>query len=195
VLEELFGLSDDDGPYVYLSDGGHFENLGLYEMVRRRCRFMLICDAGCDPQCTLEDLGNAVRKIWIDLGVGVVFERVDVAARREPPADGVYCALGRIRYPEAGAPEGVLVYVKPGFHGSEPPDIRSYAALHRTFPHEGTGDQWFSESQMESYRGLGSHILEAMCGDGGDDTDTPLSLEDFIERICRYLERTRPQPG
>ncbi len=195
VLEELLGLTDDDGPYVYLSDGGHFENLGLYEMVRRRCRFILISDAGCDPECTLEDLGNAVRKIWIDLGVRVAFERVDVAARREPPADGAYAALGRIRYPEEGAREGILVYVKPGFHGSEPPDIRSYAALHQAFPHEGTSDQWFSESQMESYRGLGSHILETMCGIHDDDKDADLSLEDFIERVCRYLERTRPPPA
>ncbi|HEY1259775.1 MAG TPA: patatin-like phospholipase family protein [Stellaceae bacterium] len=194
VLEELLGLTDDQGPYVYLSDGGHFENLGLYEMVRRRCGFILISDAGSDPKCTLEDLGNAVRKIWIDLGVRVAFERVDVAARREPPADGVYCALGRILYPEQGARDGLLVYVKPGFHGSEPPDIRSYAALHQEFPHEGTGDQWFSESQMESYRGLGAHILEAMCGLGDDDAAAALSLEEFIERVCRYLERTRPQP-
>lgn len=195
VIEELCGLTDDDGRYVYLSDGGHFENLGLYEMVRRRCRFILISDAGCDPECTLEDLGNAVRKIWIDLGVRVAFERVDVAARREPPADGAYAALGRIRYPEEGAREGILVYVKPGFHGSEPPDIRSYAALHQLFPHEGTSDQWFSELQMESYRGLGSHILETMCGIHDDEKDAALSLEDFIERVCRYLERTRPPPA
>jgi hypothetical protein len=195
VLDELFGRTHDQGPYVYLSDGGHFENLGLYEMVQRRCRFILISDAGSDPKCTLEDLGNAVRKIWIDLGIGVEFERIDVAARREPPADGVYCALGRIRYPEDGAKEGILVYVKPGFHGSEPPDIRSYAALHQAFPHEGTGDQWFSESQMESYRGLGSHILETMCDTGGEEEpDAPLSLAELIDRIRHYLERTRPRP-
>jgi hypothetical protein len=196
VLDELFGRTHDQGPYVYLSDGGHFENLGLYEMVQRRCRFILISDAGSDPKCTLEDLGNAVRKIWIDLGVGVEFERIDVAARREPPADGVYCALGRIRYPEDGAREGLLVYVKPGFHGSEPPDIRSYAALHQAFPHESTGDQWFSESQMESYRGLGSHILETMCDTGGEEEkDAPLSLAELIDRVRRYLERTRPRPA
>ncbi len=195
VLEELLGQTNDDGPYIYLSDGGHFENLGLYEMVRRRCRFILISDAGSDPKCTLEDLGNAVRKIWIDLGVRIAFERIDVAARREPPLDGAYCALGRIDYPEAGARRGVLVYVKPGFHGSEPPDIRSYAALHQAFPHEGTGDQWFSESQMESYRGLGGHIIERMCGTSGEEGNEPLSLDDFIDRVRRYLESTRPRPA
>ena len=121
VLEELLGQTDDEGPYVYLSDGGHFENLGLYEMVQRRCRFILISDAGSDPQCTLEDLGNAVRKIWIDLGVGVEFERIDVAARREPPADGAYCALGRIHYPEEGAKEGTSSTSSPGFTAASRP--------------------------------------------------------------------------
>jgi hypothetical protein len=193
IIAEFLSQTDDEGPYVYLSDGGHFENLGLYEMARRRCRFILISDAGSDPACTLEDLGNAVRKIWIDLGVTLQFERIDIAARAQPPADGVYCALGRIRYPEKDAPRGTLVYVKPGFHGTEPPDIRSYAALHATFPHESTGDQWFSESQMESYRGLGSHIIETMCGVAAQPGED-LSLEAFIGSVQRYLARTRPKP-
>src|SRR5262249_28272278 len=64
LVEETFGLTTDERRYVYLSDGGHFENLGLYEMVRRRCRYIVAVDAGCDPDYTFEDLGNAVRKIW-----------------------------------------------------------------------------------------------------------------------------------
>ena len=166
VLDELAGRTTDSGNYIYLSDGGHFDNLGLYEMVRRRCRFILVSDAGSDPAGAFEDLGNAVRKIWIDLGVRIEFDRLDVKPRQKPPVDGVYCALGRIRYPEAPEDDeaGTLIYVKPGFHGSEPPDIRAYAALHDKFPHESTADQWFSESQMESYRGLGSHIIGKMCG-------------------------------
>ena len=165
VLDELAGRTTDTGNYIYLSDGGHFDNLGLYEMVRRRCRFILVSDAGSDPAGAFEDLGNAVRKIWIDLGVRIEFDRIDVEPRQKPPVDGVYCALGRIRYPEAPETKaGTLIYVKPGFHGSEPPDIRAYAALHEEFPHESTADQWFSEFQMESYRGLGSHIIGKMCG-------------------------------
>lgn len=46
ILAELFGLTDDTSPYVYLSDGGHFENLGLYEMIRRRCKWIVVVDAG-----------------------------------------------------------------------------------------------------------------------------------------------------
>jgi hypothetical protein len=199
VLDELAGRTTDTGRYVYLSDGGHFENLGLYEMVRRRCHFILVSDAGSDPAGALEDLGNAVRKIWIDLGVRIAFDRLDLMPRRDPPVDGAYCALGRIGYPEEGAKEGTLVYVKPGYHGSEPADIRAYAALHREFPHESTSDQWFSESQMESYRALGSHIVDKMCcGDGEDalpprgQQGLPLEIDQFVCSVRQYLESTRP---
>ena len=70
-FSELLGMTSDTNKYVYLSDGGHFENLALYEMVRRRCRFIVVSDAGCDPDFEFEDLGNAVRKIEIDLGVPI----------------------------------------------------------------------------------------------------------------------------
>ena len=82
VLDELAGRTTDTGHYIYLSDGGHFDNLGLYEMVRRRCRFILVSDAGSDPAGAFEDLGNAVRKIWIDLGVRIEFDRLDVKPRQ-----------------------------------------------------------------------------------------------------------------
>ena len=82
LIEEAFGQTTDDRPYVYLSDGGHFEDLGLYEMVRRRCRFIIVVDAGGDPHFQFADLGNAVRKISIDLGVRIRFE--DLPVNGEP---------------------------------------------------------------------------------------------------------------
>ena len=196
VLDELAGRTTDTGDYIYLSDGGHFDNLGLYEMVRRRCRFILVSDAGSDPAGAFEDLGNAVRKIWIDLGVRIEFDRLDVKPRQNPPVDGVYCALGWIRYPEAPEEAGTLIYVKPGFHGSEPPDIRAYAALHEQFPHESTADQWFSESQMESYRGLGSLIIGKLCGSletARTASSGRLDIEALAYSVTCYLESTRPQ--
>ena len=38
LLAELFAHATDSDRYVYLSDGGHFENLGIYELIRRRVR-------------------------------------------------------------------------------------------------------------------------------------------------------------
>ena len=169
ALKELAGTTTDEGPWIYLSDGGHFENLGLYEMVRRRCRFIVVSDAGCDPQCTFEDLGNAVRKIYIDFGVSINFKKLDIRARQIPPATaaaGVRFAIGNIFYPGSERP-GWLLYIKPTYHGTtEGVDVRSYAADHPAFPHESTTDQWFSESQLEAYRALGAHIIEEICNGG-----------------------------
>jgi len=200
VLRELFGLTTDDGKYVYLSDGGHFENLGLYEMVRRRCRFVLISDAGQDPRSHFEDLGNAVRKIWIDFGVRIEFDALRIEARATPPRPGVDCAIARIRYPEAGARQGLLVYIKPGFHGLESPDIRSYANLHPEFPHESTANQWFTESQMEAYRALGVETMDLICRGGQQrgsriEASAQLSFGQFVNRVRTYIKSVgHPEP-
>src|SRR5262249_3875394 len=73
LFRELVGLSSDQDKAVYLSDGGHFENLGLYEMVRRRCRHIVVVDAGADPNAEFGDLGNAVHKIRVDHNIAIVF--------------------------------------------------------------------------------------------------------------------------
>ena len=197
LVNETLGLTTDESPYVYLSDGGHFENLGLYEMVRRRCRYIVAVDAGCDPDFAFEDLGNAVRKIYIDLGVRVTFEGLEKLKNRpgQTQADGgnrptggksaiankqsddmdsgddkiPYHAMGVIHYQDAdGAKsengtiiDGLIIYIKPAIHfsGVEGAGVRSYATANETFPHETTGDQFFSESQFESYRSLGLDIM------------------------------------
>ena len=107
------------------------------------CRCIVVSDAGCDPDCAFEDLGNAVRKIYIDFGISIDFKTLDIAARKNPAVPGFYCAVGSIHYPEAGEP-GWLLYIKPGYQGVEPADIRSYALANQTFPHETTADQWFT---------------------------------------------------
>lgn len=84
LVEETFGLTTDEKPWVYLSDGGHFENLGIYEMVRRRNRFIMVVDGGCDPHYKFEDLGNAIRKIYIDLGVRIYMNDLDKLRNRPP---------------------------------------------------------------------------------------------------------------
>src|SRR6202034_890589 len=86
LIEEAFGQTTDNRPYVYLSDGGHFEDLGLYEMVRRRCRFIVVVDAGEDAHLALTDLGNAIRKIYIDLGIRIDFTGLQDLRNRPPPA-------------------------------------------------------------------------------------------------------------
>jgi hypothetical protein len=204
LAQEAFGLTTDDNPYVYLSDGGHFENLGLYEMVRRRCRFIVAIDAGCDPGFTFADLGNAVRKIYIDLGIRVRFDGLSAISNHPPvtalsqldpdPAKEVrrsipYSAIGTIDYASAdgteeGCANGYILYVKPAYHGTEGAGIRSYAAANPTFPHESTGDQWFTESQFESYRSLGLDIMSSVLRGGEEDFDRR-TLEQILAGLAR----------
>jgi hypothetical protein len=164
LLNEMFGQTTDERKYVYLSDGGHFENLGLYEMVRRRCRLIVVSDAGCDRNFGFEDLGNAVRKISLDLGVDITINRLEKLKPRgqDTDPDAPYCAIGEIDYPSTNGngARGVLIYVKSGYHGIESAAVRAYAIAHPDFPHETTGDQFFSESQFESYRTLGFEIVD-----------------------------------
>jgi len=221
---EMFGQTTDRREYVYMSDGGHFENLGLYEMVRRRCRWIVVSDAGCDPNYGFEDLGNAVRKIAIDLGVYISFgELRDLKARSKDniPITGAYYAIGVIDYQtapernvengkpksagdrkgEGGVENGYILYIKPGYHGTESPGIVAYATANATFPHETTGDQFFSESQFESYRTLGFEIMDGVLREATDiitkraEADesltaelrklSPASLRDLIKALAQ----------
>jgi hypothetical protein len=171
IVEEALGLTNDENPYIYLSDGGHFENLGLYEMILRRCKYIVVSDAGQDSAYAFEDLGNAIRKIRIDLGVEITMGEVQMYPRNSQKK-GIYFAIGKIDYSAVDKPlaqedgaslyEGVLIYVKPAFYGDEPMDVFNYAQSSITFPHETTADQFFSESQFESYRSLGLYIADKM---------------------------------
>jgi hypothetical protein len=197
ALRELAGDTTDDSQWIYLSDGGHFENLGLYEMVRRRCRTIVVSDAGCDPTSSFEDLGNAVRKIYIDFGVSIEFEKLEIQARQCPPVPGLRFAVGSIKYPGSSR-LGWLLYLKPTYQGTERADVRSYATGHPTFPHESTTDQWFSESQLESYRALGAGITEYICSGGaGVDagvTPEPLCLEGLKRVVADLSSKHFPAP-
>jgi hypothetical protein len=171
IVDEMFGLTTDVSPYIYLSDGGHFENLGLYEMVLRRCRFIVVSDAGADPNATFQDLGNAVRKIRVDLGIPIEFlDGVHIFPRDKTPDSetGSYWALGRIKYSavdtgsDDAETDGLLIYLKPAMYGREPSDVIQYSRTSETFPHEPTSDQFFSESQFESYRALGEYVVREL---------------------------------
>ncbi len=166
LVREAFGLTNNSSEWVYLSDGGHFENLALYEMVRRRCRYVVVLDGGSDPEFSHGDLANALRKIRIDLKIPIDFDEASFHALREKNARW---ALARIRYRvvDACGEDGYLIYVKPMIRGNEPPDVASYYSDHGDFPHETTANQFFNESQTESYRALGLHTISEMC-DGWD---------------------------
>jgi hypothetical protein len=171
LLKEALGKTDSTSNWIELTDGAHFENLGLYEMVLRRCRRIIVVDVGADPEYQFEDLGNALRKIEIDLGIPIRFER-QPNMEKERSLNSLYCAVAKIdyecadRFADPNVAYGELVYIKASLRGDEPPDIRQYAATHSTFPHETTANQFFNESQFESYRHLGSLVVDQIVEKG-----------------------------
>ena len=130
-------------------------------MVLRRCHYILVSDAGCDEKMEFQDLGNAIRKIRIDLGIDIDIT-VEPLRLSDQHRSGVHYAVGAIRYSrvDPDAPDGILIYLRPSLSGDEPVDVLEYAAHHDQFPHEPTSDQFFDESQFESYRRLGEHVAE-----------------------------------
>ncbi len=192
-FDEAAGLTTSTNPWVYLSDGGHFENLGLYEMVLRRCHHIVISDAGCDPNYAYEDLANAIRKIRIDLGISIEFTPPSMpmspSQRPDDRYSGRHCALGTIQYSDVDGPDapfGTIVYIKPSLNGNEPADLQHYATSHKPFPHQPTSDQFFSESQFESYRALGRHIIdEILTSPDGQAKD--YTFDGFIEAARWYM--------
>ena len=167
-------------------------------MVRRRCRFIVAVDAGCDPKFAFEDLGNAVRKIFIDLGIRITFDGLDKLknhpTEQEKAAAGnkiPYHAIGTIHYREADGgdcEDGQILYIKPAYHGTEGAGVRSYASAHPEFPHESTGDQWFTEAQFESYRSLGLDIVNDILPDRVMSSDD-WSLDGTLARLTPSLRR------
>jgi hypothetical protein len=164
LIDEALGLTNDRNAWVNLSDGGHFENLGLYEMVLRRCRAIVVVDGSADPSFHFDDLGNAIRKIRIDLGIPIEF-RNGIPITQEIQPDSRHIGLGKIVYSAvdgADVEDGDLIYIKASLNGNESRDVLNYADQNPLFPQQATSNQWFDESQFESYRRLGCHVIEEM---------------------------------
>jgi hypothetical protein len=190
MIDEAFGKTDEDKSYVYLSDGGHFENLGLYEMVLRRCHTIFVIDASSDPDRKFENLGNAIRRIRVDLGVPIeILDIVNYPEKQDAPK--TYCAIGDIRYKQVdgaeGVADGVLIYIKPMLTGREPTDVFNYAKANLKFPHESISDQFFSEQQFESYRVLGSYAIEQIFNAALPTEENFGNIRSYVEK---YLKRS-----
>lgn len=195
LLKELVGRTNFRSKYVQLSDGGHFENLGVYELIRRRCRYIVAIDSGQDGDFQFADLGNLVRKVRTDFGIRIDISTSDIAPDSQTGKSSVHCAIGKIRYADVDAsmPEGVLVYLKPSLTGDEPADVRHYAKNHATFPHESTADQFFDESQFESYRALGYHVASSALGDAVARARVSTTTEIDVRSLFANLRRQWPE--
>jgi Patatin-like phospholipase len=174
LLEELLGKSSAKSEFLNLTDGGHFDNMGLYELVRRRCKYIVLCDAAADPNSTFDTIAGAILRCRSDFGAEIMLNldgMLDPDAKDDAPKFRKSYAVGEVRYPEQSQP-GVVLYLKASIAGKdadnavtkmEMSDVQSYVKMHKDFPNDSTADQWFDESKFESYRLLGRYIaLRAM---------------------------------
>ncbi|HEY3835038.1 MAG TPA: patatin-like phospholipase family protein [Bryobacteraceae bacterium] len=169
LMLELFGLADENRDFINVSDGGHFENLGIYELVRRRARVIIASDAECDPLLTFGSLGNVVRICETDFGAKI---DIDLSSIRKDEKTGFsrsHCAIGKITY--SNGTLGYLIYIKASLTSDEDVGIMQYRSGHPTFPHETTADQFFREDQFEAYRRLGYEIAKRTFRDATDILD------------------------
>jgi patatin-like phospholipase len=189
LLQEMFarfpGLRNNDW---YLSDGGHFDNTGVYALLKRKLRLIVLADCGADPDYLFADVENLVRKARIDYDAAIEFidpaslvtlAGTDAAWFGTPDSilaeDGPQrFLLARISY-DSGPP-GALLIVKPRRSPDMPLDVAGYAGRESDFPQQSTSNQFFSESEWESYCALGAIL------------GTPLT-QAFLDKLPAWAEK------
>ncbi len=173
IVGEMFahfpGLNSENW---YISDGGHFDNTGVYALLKRRVSLIVLADCGADPAYGYEDVENLVRKAKIDYATFIefvgntrvqapfshLFTTPETLTTEPNPAPFL---LARVVYPDRPQP-GVLIVVKPHLVGQLPLDIDQYAKKNSVFPQQTTGDQFFDEAQWEAYHQLGLLLGEQL---------------------------------
>ena len=196
LWSEITGRLYENSEAVYLTDGGHIENLGVYELLRRRCKVIVAVDAEADASMNFSALMTLQRYARIDLGIRIDLPWIPIQTSTlgwmscnagKPPtptpigAHGPHVAIGSIDY--GGGEKGHLVYIKSSLTGDENDYIRDYARRNDRFPHETTGDQFFSEEQFEVYRALGFHMMHGFLSEDLDADDVIVNSES--ERCVR----------
>ena len=162
---------NEESRFVQLSDGGHFENLGLYELIRRKVRLIIACDGAADGSFKFTDLFNALEKIRADFGVLVSISAKNledmVPLKDNDKELNAYAKRGYIvadvLYPD-NVP-GKLIYIKSTFFSKLSADFYGYKQNCKEFPDEPTSDQFFDEKQFEAYRELGFQTAWEMMND------------------------------
>jgi hypothetical protein len=192
---ELRGANYERDTLVFVSDGGHHDNLGLTALVSRRCRLVVALDAGADPNWTCDDLAAAVRALRVDEGWSFAFDREEFERLRPPPSpDGRRQRIPAssvlvgsfLPKPEDPDPTPVtLLYVKSALLADLPLDVQRYAEAHPAFPQQTTADQFFDEAQFEAYHAVGESLARAVLRTLEKDARLRDVWQEILQRIRR----------
>ena len=187
-LSDLLGRNDETDPLLFVSDGGHHDNLGLSALIDRRCEYIVCIDAGADPGYECEDLAQVLRMMQIDANWSFTFNISSSTYTADNCSFKAACAALRaghgpltIHAGHASSPNGLtILYHKAALPPNAPIAVEHYAAGHSDFPHETTADQFFDEAQFEAYLQLGRRM--------GTD------VVKFLDRVASKA-RPLPEPG
>ncbi|MGE7471986.1 patatin-like phospholipase family protein [Bosea sp. NPDC003192] len=197
LLREMTGVGmSEKEPWLNLSDGGHIENMAVYELLRRRCKFIISIDGEADPKCSFHGHLTLVRHAQIDLGIRIDSTLEDLRPSPASKFSKTHYMFCRIRYPdEAGKPGtlGLLLYIKLSVTGNEAELIKRYHLLHPDFPHQSTLDQFFDEEQFEAYRQLGAHVMESLFSKPLVGDTQPATVRGWFRGLaCSLLQPVEP---
>ena len=169
VLLEALGVNTLDRKFVYVTDGGHYDNLGLVELLRRGCGQILCFDAAGDDIRRFNTLSEAIALAKSELGVDI---RIDCGPLRPPETSGSRRGepahqpwsnkdhvVGTIEYPGCNE-RGLLIFAKATVTRDAPQDLKSYQERDPKFPNHPTSDQFFNDERFEMYRSLGALAAE-----------------------------------
>ena len=159
----------ENATFLELTDGGHFDNTGIYELLRRDTKLIILADGSADANFNFGDLANAIERARVDFRVKIRFDNINRSldgllprtAASGPMRDKFNLAqrgyaLATIKYDNGD--EGHLLYIKTTLVPNLPADVYSYRAENTSFPDQSTGDQFFNERQFEAYRELGYQL-------------------------------------
>lgn len=198
ILKEVFGKMNEHDRYLNLSDGGHIENLAVYELLRRRCKFIVSVDGGQEPGMECVDLIRLQRYAEIDLGIRMEYDIADLQ-HNSFGFCRAYAILVKIRYPAVPDSNktdtaavrdndlGWMLYLKLALTGAEPPYVTDYRRLNPTFPHQTTADQFFDEAQFEAYRMLGECAADSLFRNEILETNQPKNLQEWFQALANKL--------
>jgi hypothetical protein len=191
LLQEMTGIAmSEKQPWLNLSDGGHIENMAVYELLRRRCKFIVSIDGEADPQCSFHGHLTLVRHAQIDLGIRIDSTLEDLRPNPASKYSKTHYMFCRIHYPAADsqpAAVGLLLYVKLSTTGNEEELIKRYRLTHPEFPHQSTLDQFFDEEQFEAYRQLGVHVMDGLFSKALMNNTRPSTIPEWFHELARNL--------
>jgi hypothetical protein len=187
LLREMVGQMNENLPFYNLSDGGHIENLGVYELLRRKCKFIICVDGGASLRTERGELQRLQRYAKIDLGIDLKYDLSDLQpdAAKQVRASAILVKIIYGQNQDGQKEIGWMIYLKPALTGGEPPYVLDFRCAVPEFPSEGLLDQTYREEKFEAYRALGECVAENLFREEIIQTkNNPRSMQEWFQRLA-----------